>query len=169
MKTVRESTTLYNFLGSHNPYWRLTESSDVLRFSTTETTEPERTLQLSAEQAARIREMTVITSSLMMSLTVDESDLSVHLVGRKINKREWAGNASAWHDTPAVARDLSHGLSFAEQVVSEAHSAIVILDSREISNASTGYVKITSGQRTRRRHKACLKLLRAVVAAASVQ
>ncbi|WP_414630211.1 MULTISPECIES: hypothetical protein, partial [Enterobacteriaceae] len=24
MKTVRESTTLYNFLGSHNPYWRLT-------------------------------------------------------------------------------------------------------------------------------------------------
>ena len=36
MKTVRESTTLYNFLGSHNPYWRLTESSDVLRFSTTE-------------------------------------------------------------------------------------------------------------------------------------
>lgn len=54
MKTVRESTTLYNFLGSHNPYWRLTESSDVLRFSTTETTEPDRTLQLSAEQAARI-------------------------------------------------------------------------------------------------------------------
>lgn len=89
MKTVRESTTLYNFLGSHNPYWRLTESSDVLRFSTTEITEPDRILQLSAEQAARIREMTVITSSLMMSLTVDESDLSVHLVGRKINKREW--------------------------------------------------------------------------------
>ncbi|WP_404852349.1 hypothetical protein, partial [Escherichia coli] len=27
MKTVRESTTLYNFLGSHNPYWRLTENS----------------------------------------------------------------------------------------------------------------------------------------------
>ncbi|MBY7413677.1 cyclic di-GMP phosphodiesterase [Escherichia marmotae] len=130
MKTIRESTTLYNFLGSHNPYWRLSENSDVLRFSATETTEPERTLQLSAEQAARIREMTVITSSLMMSLTVDESDLSVHLVGRKINKREWGGNASAWHDTPAVARDLSHGLSFAEQVVSEAHSAIVILDSR---------------------------------------
>ncbi len=34
--------------------------------------------------------MTVITSSLMMSLTVDESDLSVHLVGRKsINGMGW--------------------------------------------------------------------------------
>ncbi len=72
--------------------------------------------------------------------------VSVHLVGRKINKREWAGNASAWHDTPAVARDFSHGLSFAEQVVSEAHSWSY--DSRQpggISNASIGYVKITQG------------------------
>lgn len=95
MKTVRESTTLYNFLGSHNPYWRLTESSDVLRFSTTEITEPDRILQLSAEQAARIREMTVITSSLMMSLTVDESDLSVHLVDEKsINEN---GEATRLH------------------------------------------------------------------------
>ncbi|WP_250388365.1 hypothetical protein, partial [Escherichia coli] len=45
MKTVRESTTLYNFLGSHNPYWRLTGSSDGLCFSTTQNTETERTLQ----------------------------------------------------------------------------------------------------------------------------
>lgn len=73
--------------------------------------------------------MTVITFSLMMSLTVDESDFFVHLVGRKINKREWAGNAFAWHDTLAVACDLLHGLFFAEQVVFEAHFAIVIFDS----------------------------------------
>lgn len=39
--------------------------------------------------------MTVITSSLMMSLTVDESDLSVHLVGRKsINEN---GEATRLH------------------------------------------------------------------------
>ena len=50
------------------------------------------------------------------------------MVGRKINKREWAGSASAWDDTPSVARDLAQGLSFAEQVVSEANSVIVILD-----------------------------------------
>lgn len=31
-------------------------------------------------------------------------------------------------DTPSVARDLAQGLSFAEQVVSEANSVIVILD-----------------------------------------
>ncbi|WP_250667368.1 hypothetical protein, partial [Escherichia coli] len=33
MKTVRESTTLYNFLGSHNPYWRLKGSSEGFRLS----------------------------------------------------------------------------------------------------------------------------------------
>ncbi|HAL2698053.1 TPA: hypothetical protein H5178_001504, partial [Escherichia coli] len=63
------------------PCRRVASPFSFIDFSTTEITEPDRILQLSAEQAARIREMTVITSSLMMSLTVDESDLSVHLVG----------------------------------------------------------------------------------------
>ncbi|MEG7489763.1 cyclic di-GMP phosphodiesterase, partial [Enterobacter hormaechei] len=45
-----------------------------------------------------------------------------------INKNEWAGTASAWNDTPSVARDLAQGLYFAEQVVYEANSVIVILD-----------------------------------------
>lgn len=130
MKIVMEPATLYNYLGTHTPFWRLSENCNVLHLSTIEAAESERTIELSPEQANRIREMTVITSSMMMTLPLEESDVSVHLVGRKINKREWAGSASAWHDTPSVARDLMHGLSFAEQVVSEANSAILILDSR---------------------------------------
>lgn len=130
MKIVMEPATLYNYLGTHTPFWRLSDNCNVLHLSTIEAAESERTIELSPEQANRIREMTVITSSMMMTLPLEESDVSVHLVGRKINKREWAGSASAWHDTPSVARDLIHGLSFAEQVVSEANSAILILDSR---------------------------------------
>ena len=130
MKIVMEPATLYNYLGTHTPFWRLSDNCNVLYLSTIEAAESERTIELSPEQANRIREMTVITSSMMMTLPLEESDVSVHLVGRKINKREWAGSASAWHDTPSVARDLMHGLSFAEQVVSEANSAILILDSR---------------------------------------
>ncbi|HAJ6529021.1 TPA: cyclic di-GMP phosphodiesterase [Escherichia fergusonii] len=130
MKIVMEPATLYNYLGTHTPFWRLSHNCNVLHLSTIEAAESERTIELSPEQANCIREMTVITSSMMMTLPLEESDVSVHLVGRKINKREWAGSASAWHDTPSVARDLMHGLSFAEQVVSEANSAILILDSR---------------------------------------
>lgn len=130
MKIVMEPATLYNYLGTYTPFWRLSDNCNVLHLSTIEAAESERTIELSPEQANRIREMTVITSSMMMTLPLEESDVSVHLVGRKINKREWAGSASAWHDTPSVARDLMHGLSFAEQVVSEANSAILILDSR---------------------------------------
>ena len=130
MKIVMEPATLYNYLGTHTPFWRLSDNCNVLHLSTIEAAESERTIELSPEQANRIREMTVITSSMMMTLPLEESDVSIHLVGRKINKREWAGSASAWHDTPSVARDLMHGLSFAEQVVSEANSAILILDSR---------------------------------------
>lgn len=110
------------------PYWRLSEDCNILHFSIDETADAEQTIELSPEQADRIREMTVITSSLLMTLPIEDDDIPVHLVGRKINKREWAGSASAWDDTPSVARDLAQGLSFAEQVVSEANSVIVILD-----------------------------------------
>lgn len=130
MKDILESATLYNFLGTHTPYWRLSEDSNTLHLSVTEATDRAESVELAPEQAERIREMTVITSSLMMTLPFEDNDVPVHLVGRKINKHEWAGSASAWHDTPSVARDLVKGLSFAEQVVTEANSAIVILDSR---------------------------------------
>ena len=128
MKDVRERVTLYSYIGTHTPYWRLSEDCNILHFSIAEATDTDQTIELSPEQADRIREMTVITSSLLMTLPIDDDDIPVHLVGRKINKREWAGSASAWHDTPSVARDLAQGLSFAEQVVSEANSVIVILD-----------------------------------------
>ncbi len=130
MKDILESATLYSFLGTHTPYWRLSEDSNTLHLSVTEATDRAERVELAPEQAERIREMTAITSSLMMTLPFEDNDVPVHLVGRKINKREWAGSASAWHDTPSVARDLVKGLSFAEQVVTEANSAIVILDSR---------------------------------------
>lgn len=128
MKDVRELATLYSYVGTHNPYWRLSEDCNILHFSIDEAAETNQNIELSPEQADRIREMTVITSSLLMTLSIEDDDIPVHLVGRKINKREWAGSASAWDDTPSVARDLAQGLSFAEQVVSEANSAIVILD-----------------------------------------
>ena len=130
MKDSLESATLYSFLGTHAPYWRLSEDSNTLHLSVTEATDRVESVELAPEQAERIREMTVITSGLMMTLPFEDNDVPVHLVGRKINKHEWAGSASAWHDTPSVARDLVKGLSFAEQVVTEANSAIVILDSR---------------------------------------
>lgn len=128
MKDARELVTLYSYVGSHSPYWRLSEECNILHFSIDEAAAAEQTIELSPEQADRIREMTVITSSLLMTLPIDTDDIPVHLVGRKIYKREWAGSASAWDDTPSVARDLAQGLSFAEQVVSEANSVIVILD-----------------------------------------
>lgn len=130
MKDILESATLYSYMDTHTPYWRLSEDSNTLHLSVTEATDRTESVELAPEQAERIREMTVITSSLMMTLPFDNNDIPVHLVGRKISKHEWAGSASAWHDTPSVARDLVKGLSFAEQVVSEANSAIVILDSR---------------------------------------
>ena len=90
MKDVRELATLYSYVGTHNPYWRLSEDCDILHFSIDEAAETNQNIELSPEQADRIREMTVITSSLLITLSIEDDDIPVHLVGRKINKREWA-------------------------------------------------------------------------------
>lgn len=128
MKDDQEQNLLFRYLGSSSPFWRLTADSNALHFAPDEESESSQVVTLNDEQAAQLRQMTVITSSLTMHISLFGDNVPVHLVGRKINKTEWAGTASAWNDTSSVARDLVQGLSFAEQVVSEANSVIVILD-----------------------------------------
>ncbi|HHA1227873.1 TPA: cyclic di-GMP phosphodiesterase [Enterobacter hormaechei subsp. hoffmannii] len=123
-----EQNLLFRYMGTHSPWWRLTADSNALHLSASESADIVQVVALDDEQAALIRQLTVITASIAMTLPLYGLDVPVHLVGRKINKNEWAGTASAWNDTPSVARDLAQGLSFAEQVVSEANSVIVILD-----------------------------------------
>lgn len=123
-----EQNLLFRYMGTHSPWWRLTADSNALHLAASESADVIQVVALSDELADLIRQLTVITSSITMTLSLYGTDVPVHLVGRKINKKEWAGTASAWNDTPSVARDLAQGLSFAEQVVSEANSVIVILD-----------------------------------------
>ncbi|MFY7432364.1 cyclic di-GMP phosphodiesterase [Enterobacter cloacae complex sp. CDL008] len=123
-----EQNLLFRYMGTHSPWWRLTADSNALHLAASESADIIQVVALDDEQAALIRQLTVITSSIAMTLPLYGVDVPVHLVGRKINKNEWAGTASAWNDTPSVARDLAQRLSFAEQVVSEANSVIVILD-----------------------------------------
>lgn len=123
-----EQNLLFRYMGTYSPWWRLTADSNALHLAASESADIIQVVALDDEQAALIRQLTVITSSIAMTLPLYGVDVPVHLVGRKINKNEWAGTASAWNDTPSVARDLAQGLSFAEQVVSEANSVIVILD-----------------------------------------
>ncbi|EKY3916963.1 cyclic di-GMP phosphodiesterase [Enterobacter hormaechei] len=123
-----EQNLLFRYMGTHSPWWRLTADSNALHLAASESADIIQVVALDDEQAALIRQLTVITSSIAMTLPLYGVDVPVHLVGRKINKNEWAGTASAWNDTPSVAQDLAQGLSFAEQVVSEANSVIVILD-----------------------------------------
>ncbi|WP_435930414.1 cyclic di-GMP phosphodiesterase [Dryocola sp. BD613] len=128
MKDELEQNLLYRYLGTTSPYWRLPSDSNALQLAAHESADASQVIALDQEQADEIRQMTVITSSITMTISLFGTDMSVHLVGRKVSRREWAGTASSWHDTPSVARDLLQGLSFAEQVVSEANSVIVILD-----------------------------------------
>ncbi|ELQ5995162.1 cyclic di-GMP phosphodiesterase [Cronobacter dublinensis] len=128
MKDDLENNLLYRYSGAASPFWRLPLDSNALQLATSEAATTSHVVPLTPEQAAQIRTMGVITSSVTLSLSLFGELVPVHLVGRKVSRKEWAGTASAWNDTTSVARDLVQGLSFAEQVVSEANSVIVILD-----------------------------------------
>lgn len=130
MTDEQGQTLLYTLFGTTSPHWRLTSDSDALHFAEDENANTNIAVPLTPAQASLLRAMTVITSSINLTLSLHGSPVPMHFVGRKVNQSTWAGTASAWGDTSSVARDLTLGLSFAEQVVSEANSVIVILDQR---------------------------------------
>ncbi|MBP2166846.1 cyclic di-GMP phosphodiesterase Gmr [Erwinia toletana] len=128
MTDEQGQTLLYTFFGTSSPHWHLSADSDALNFAEDENAEINLAVPLTPSQVSLIRCMTVITSSVNLTVSLRGTTVAMHLVGRKVNQSTWAGTASAWGDTSSVARDLTLGLSFAEQVVSEANSVIVILD-----------------------------------------
>ena len=128
MKEDLDQKGLFRYVGSNSPFWRLSADNNTLHLATGENAETSQTITLTDEQAEQVRAMTVITSSVTTTVPLLDREITLHLVGRKIGKTEWAGTASSCNDTSSIAQDLVQGLSFAEQVVSEAHSAIVILD-----------------------------------------
>lgn len=122
-----EKAILHTHFGTHSPYWRLSADSDAIELAAVKGA-TNIAMALRPDQADIIRSLTGITSSVRIDISLYGDLLHLHLVGRKINPNEWAGTASAHTDTESVAKDLVEGLSFAETVVSEANSVIVIVD-----------------------------------------
>jgi c-di-GMP phosphodiesterase Gmr len=118
---------LHTHFGTTSPCWRLPFDSNALELAAVRG--PAKvSVVLTASQAAQIRTLTGITANLELEIRIFGEALRLHLVGKKINGTEWAGTASAYDDTASVARDLVHGLSFAEQIVSEVNSLVAVID-----------------------------------------
>lgn len=114
-------------LGTRSPYWRLGADSNALQLSAVRDL-PNLAVALASAQAAQIRGLTGVTSSFELEIALFGEPLRLHMVGKKLDATTWAGTASAYSDTRSVARDLAQGLAFAEQVVSEVNSLVVVLN-----------------------------------------
>lgn len=129
MNDDHHEQVLFAQFGTSSPCWRLSSDSNALELTPVTGDMPANVaIPLNPQQASQIRCLTGITSHLVLDVRLFGEPLRLHLVGRKINSGSWAGTASAYDDTESVARDLMHGLSFAEQVVSEVNSVVVIVD-----------------------------------------
>jgi cyclic di-GMP phosphodiesterase Gmr len=129
MENLEARNALYLHFGTRSPVWFFRDDSNTLQLSGDgETTT--RAVALDPQQIARIRALTGVTGHLVLDLRLFDDVIKFHLVGRKIDKSTWSGTAADYGDTETVARDLEKGLIFAEQVVSEVNSLVVIIDSQ---------------------------------------
>lgn len=127
MTDSQDDSLLYLHFGTPRPYWRLGSDSNALELSA-EQGVTNVAVSLTGYQAARVRELGGITSCFTIDVSLFGTPICLYLVGRKVDSQMWAGTASDFEDTASVAHDLEVGLTFAEQVVSEANSVIVIID-----------------------------------------
>ncbi|RDU95821.1 cyclic di-GMP phosphodiesterase [Trinickia dinghuensis] len=122
-----DGAVLEVLLGTKSPCWRLRSDSNALELAAV----PGRAnvaVALSAAQAKEIRDLTGVTSHLLLDIALYGQAIKLHLVGKKIDTHDWAGTASDYADALSVAEALSTGLASAEKVVSEVNSLVVILD-----------------------------------------
>ncbi|MFZ6691022.1 cyclic di-GMP phosphodiesterase [Undibacterium sp. SXout20W] len=129
MNNVGSTNALFLHFGTRSPVWFFRDDSNTLQLSgdgeiTT------RVVVLDQTQIAAIRRLKGVTGHLVLSLRLFDDVIKFHLVGRKIDESTWSGTAADYGDTETVARDLENGLIFAEQVVSEVNSLVVIIDSQ---------------------------------------
>ncbi|MBB5464083.1 cyclic di-GMP phosphodiesterase Gmr [Paraburkholderia sp. Clong3] len=120
---------LHARFGTSSPCWRLAAASDMLELVPAHGHAAVGVaISLTSSQASLVRALSGVTSHVVVDVQLDAAPLRLHLVGKKLDCHRWGGTASADGDTESVARALLHGLSFAEQVVSEVNSVVVIVD-----------------------------------------
>lgn len=122
-----ETTLFSTYFGTRSPCWTLNADSDALRLcgngDVTVLATP-----LPEDLAKQVRQMSGITQALNIEVTLFGELLSLLLVGRKIDSQAWGGTAVQRGNVGETQRALEAGLTFAEQVVSEVNSLVVVLD-----------------------------------------
>jgi PAS domain S-box-containing protein len=127
MNHKKNSLALDAQLGTSSPFWRfvlpgeelvlLSESGRILT-----------KIKLEAIQVDEIRRLSGVASILVIDACLFGKKLQLHLIGKKINAAEWAGVAAALSDSKTVARNFTQALFFAEQIVSEVNSVVVVVN-----------------------------------------
>lgn len=116
--------------GTRNLYWKLSGDSNALELAG-EKAGDILVAELPAFVADDLRTLTGVTASRIVQVELFGETFDLHLVGRKVDGNTWTGNGAQFGDTEAVARGLENSLAFAEQVVSEVNSLVIIIDSEK--------------------------------------
>ncbi|VTP85475.1 RNase II stability modulator [Yersinia enterocolitica subsp. enterocolitica] len=88
----QDTSILNTYFGTHRPFWRLAFDSQALELSAIKEI-ANIAIPLNSVQTMKIRSLTGITASLDIEIEIYGHPLHLHLVGRKINDKEWGGDS----------------------------------------------------------------------------
>lgn len=114
--------------GTDTPTWEVTNDSLSLLIRKHKGGEVLDRVMLTEEQHAKICQLTGVTDFFSFDLNVAGEMMPISILGRKTDQGVWSGLMAHHLNTLAVATQLSRGLSFAEQLVAEVNSVVLVID-----------------------------------------
>lgn len=113
--------------GTATPRWTLTHDSDALQFLDAQGAVV-LAHALTPAQAGSVRALGGGTRPLELQLDFGLGAFDLLLVGKRADAGVWTGFAADFTSARSVADVLKNGLSFSEQILSEVHSLVVVID-----------------------------------------
>jgi cyclic di-GMP phosphodiesterase Gmr len=78
--------------------------------------------------AQALRQLVGRTDNLTLEVSLDGAPAVLFMTGQQVGEYAWAGQAALSHDIDSIVKLLEENIAFAEQVVSEVNSLVVIID-----------------------------------------
>jgi cyclic di-GMP phosphodiesterase Gmr len=120
------SNPLLNLTGAPTSKWSL--SGEDARLTLEGTAGELHHIGLSTEQIQSLRSLAGRADNLTLEVELAGEPVALFMAGQKVGEQSWAGFAALAQDLDSIVKILENNILFAEQVVSEVNSLVVILD-----------------------------------------
>jgi cyclic di-GMP phosphodiesterase Gmr len=124
--TSSGTSPLLALSGSSTVRWSIRADEDVLQLNPG--TGCTQRISVATQDAVRVRALAGRADNLTLTVQMGGTPVTLFVTGQKVDENTWAGLAAHATDLDSIIKMLEENITFAEQVVSEVNSLVVIID-----------------------------------------